>query len=81
MRRQIGIPTVFNLLGPLTNPANANLQLMGVYSKDLLEPMTEVLMQLGVERAMVVHGNDGMDEITLTTTTEVREFKDGKIEA
>ena len=81
VRRQIGIPTVFNLLGPLTNPANANLQLMGVYSESLLEPMTEVLMQLGVDRAMVVHGNDGMDEITLTTTTEVREFKDGKIEA
>lgn len=81
VRKQIGIPTVFNLLGPLTNPASANLQLMGVYAESLLEPMANVLMQLGVERAMVVHGNDGMDEITLTTTTEVRELRDGKLEA
>lgn len=81
VRKQIGIPTVFNLLGPLTNPASANLQLMGVYAESLLEPMVNVLMQLGVERAMVVHGNDGMDEITLTTTTEVRELRDGKLEA
>ena len=81
VRKKLGIRTVFNLLGPLTNPAGANLQLMGVYQESLLQPMAEVLMELGVKRAMVVHGEDGLDEITLTTTTQVREICDGKITA
>lgn len=69
IRKGLGIRTVFNVLGPLTNPAGANMQLMGVYSKDLVRPMAEVLYKLGVKKGMVVHGNDGLDEITLTTTT------------
>lgn len=81
VRKAMGIRTVFNLLGPLTNPASANLQLMGVYHEDLLQPMAEVLRELGVKRAMIVHGDDGLDEITLTTTTQVREIYDGEIMA
>ncbi len=81
VRKSLGIPTAFNLLGPLTNPANANLQLMGVYKEELLEPMAEVLMALGVKRAMVVRGDDGLDEITLTTATDVREIAGGAITA
>ncbi|MCC8070124.1 MAG: anthranilate phosphoribosyltransferase [Ruminococcus sp.] len=69
VRKGLGIRTVFNILGPLSNPASANMQLMGVYSKDLVRPMAEVLSKLGVTRGMVVHGNDGLDEITMTTTT------------
>jgi len=69
VRKGLGIRTVFNILGPLSNPASANMQLMGVYSKDLVRPMAEVLSKLGVTRGMVVHGNDGLDEVTMTTTT------------
>ncbi len=69
VRKDLGIRTVFNILGPLSNPAGANMQLMGVYNKDLIKPMAQVLSKLGVKKGMVVFGNDGLDEITLTTTT------------
>lgn len=69
VRKDLGIRTVFNILGPLSNPAGANMQLMGVYNKDLVKPMAQVLSKLGVKKGMVVFGNDGLDEITLTTTT------------
>ena len=69
VRKDLGIRTVFNILGPLSNPAGANMQLMGVYSKDLVKPMAQVLSKLGVKKGMVVFGNDGLDEVTLTTTT------------
>lgn len=80
VRKEIKIPTVFNMLGPLANPARANLQLLGVYNKDLVEPLAKVLSNLGVKRGMVVHGNDGLDEISMCATTTVCEFKDGKFE-
>ena len=80
VRKEIKIPTVFNMLGPLANPAKANLQLLGVYNKDLVEPLAKVLSNLGVKRGMVVHGNDGLDEISMCTTTTVCEFKDGTFE-
>lgn len=69
VRKDLGIRTVFNILGPLSNPAGANMQLMGVYNKDLVKPMAQVLSKLRVKKGMVVFGNDGLDEITLTTTT------------
>ncbi len=69
VRKDLGIRTVFNILGPLSNPAGANMQLMGVYNKNLVKPMAQVLSKLGVKKGMVVFGNDGLDEITLTTTT------------
>jgi len=73
-RRELGVKTIFNILGPLTNPAQATHQMMGVYSRELLEPMAKVLKNLGLKRALVVHGNDGLDEITTTDTTFVTEF-------
>ena len=76
-RKEIKIPTVFNILGPLANPAKANLQLLGVYDASLVEPLAKVLSNLGVKRGMVVHGNDGLDEISAVTTTTVCEFNDG----
>ena len=78
VRREIGIPTVFNLLGPLTNPAHANLQLLGVYKKELLMPMAESLVKLGVKRGMAVYGQDKLDEISVGAPTSVVEFEDGK---
>ncbi len=78
-RREIGIRTVFNILGPLSNPAGASVQLLGVYSEELTGTMAEVLGNLGAERAWVVHGGDGLDEITLTSNTVVSELKDGKV--
>ena len=71
--------TIFNVLGPLTNPASAPRQLMGVYSDHLVLPMAEVLGKLGSERAMVVHAEDGMDEISIGAATTVAELKDGKV--
>ncbi len=68
-RREIGIRTIFNVLGPLTNPAAADRQVLGVYRADLVEPLAQVLQQLGCQRGFVVHGEDGMDEITLTGPT------------
>ena len=79
VRKEIKIPTVFNILGPLANPANANLQLLGVYKKDLVKPLAKVLMNLGVKRGMVVFGNDCLDEISMSDTTTVCEFADGQM--
>lgn len=78
-RRELGTRTIFNLLGPLANPAPISGQLMGVYDGDLIKTVGEVLLNLGLKRAMVVHGDDGLDEITTTTTTSVCEVRDGKI--
>ncbi len=78
-RREIGIRTVFNILGPLTNPASAKRQLLGVYAPELAPVMAEVLNTLGSIRAMVVHGHDGLDEITLSDETTVAELKDGTV--
>ncbi|MDD3929979.1 MAG: anthranilate phosphoribosyltransferase, partial [Sphaerochaeta sp.] len=77
VRRELGIRTVFNILGPLANPAGASMQLMGVFDRSLLRPLAQVMTNLGVDRGMVVHGQDGMDEITLTAPTSVCEVKDG----
>jgi len=70
VRRELGIRTIFNLLGPLTNPANADYQVLGVYSKDKLELVANALLQLGSRRALIVHGRDGLDEITTTDITD-----------
>lgn len=78
-RKDLGMRTIFNVLGPLTNPASAPRQLMGVYSDHLVLPMAEVLGKLGSERAMVVHAEDGMDEISIGAATTVAELKDGKV--
>ncbi|MFT9496720.1 anthranilate phosphoribosyltransferase [Anaerosolibacter sp.] len=78
-RRELGIRTIFNVLGPLTNPARVQGQVLGVYDEGLTEVMAEVLNGLGIDRAMVVHGLDGLDEITITTRTKVSELKDGEI--
>lgn len=79
VRKALGIRTVFNVLGPLTNPAGATMQLMGVYAKELVEPMAQVLANLGVKRGAVVHGFDGLDEITACDKTYVCEINDGKL--
>jgi len=78
-RRELGFRTIFNVLGPLTNPAGASRQLLGVFSPDLTEVMAKVLGNLGSEAALVVHGLDGLDEVTLTGPTRVSELKDGKV--
>ncbi len=77
-RREIGVRTVFNILGPLTNPANANAQVLGVYDPQLVEPMAKVLQKLGTEEAMVVHGIDGLDEISTIGKTKLAWLKDGQ---
>lgn len=74
VRKELGIPTVFNILGPLTNPGHASMQVMGVYDGSLVEPMAEVLSKLGVQRGMVVFGTDVLDEISLSAPTKVCEF-------
>jgi anthranilate phosphoribosyltransferase len=79
VRRELGVRTIFNLLGPLTNPANAKRQVMGVFSQDLTLKLAKVLQNLGAEHVLVVHGADGMDEISFTGNTFVAELKDGKI--
>jgi anthranilate phosphoribosyltransferase len=79
VRRELALRTVFNLLGPLTNPAGARRQLMGVYAAGLVEPIGRVLADLGSEHAMVVHGDDGLDEITTTGTTRVSEVRGGEV--
>jgi anthranilate phosphoribosyltransferase len=79
-RKELGFKTVFNILGPLTNPAGAKCQLIGVFSPSYLEKMARVLQTLGSEWAMIVHGTDGLDEITITGTTKVAELKEGKID-
>jgi anthranilate phosphoribosyltransferase len=78
-RRELRLRTVFNLLGPLTNPAQASAQVVGVYSLDLVEKLAEALSMLGLRRAMVVHGSDGLDEITITGPTRIAEVRDGKV--
>ena len=78
VRKELGVRTIFNLLGPLSNPAGASLQLMGVFDEKLAEPLAQVLLNLGVKRGMVIHGCDGLDEATLTTETKVVEIRDGK---
>lgn len=78
-RREIGIRTIFNILGPLTNPAGAHCQLMGVYDEKLTHTLATVLANLGSKGAMVVHGMDGLDEITLTKSTKISELKDGMV--
>jgi len=78
-RKEIGIRTVFNILGPMTNPAGAKRQLIGVFSPELTETMAHVLGNLGSERAMVVHGLDGLDEISTLGKTRVSELKDGRV--
>ncbi len=78
-RKKIKGKTLFNLLGPLANPANATRQLLGVYEERLVPLFAEALLKLGIERAMVVHGDDGMDEISLSAATDVAEIKEGKI--
>ena len=79
IRKELGIRTVFNILGPLTNPAEASLQVMGVYEEDLVEPLANVLNNLGIKRGMVVFGQDKLDEISLSAPTTVCEIKDGKL--
>lgn len=78
-RRELRLRTVFNLLGPLTNPAHASAQVVGVYSADLVEKLAEALSILGLRRALVVHGSDGLDEITITGTTRIAEVRDGQV--
>ena len=79
VRKEIGVRTIFNILGPLSSPANANLQLLGVYDENLVEPMARVLANLGVKRAMVVHGHDGLDEVSLSAKTTVCEVNHGQV--
>ncbi|MBV8821093.1 MAG: anthranilate phosphoribosyltransferase [Acidobacteriaceae bacterium] len=78
-RRELRLRTVFNLLGPLTNPAKASAQVVGVYSRDLVEKVAEVLNVLGLKRALVVHGSDGLDEITISGPTAIAEAREGKV--
>ena len=78
IRRELGVQTTFNLLGPLTNPARAPRQIIGVWNRDLVEPMAQVLAALGTEMAWVVHGKDGLDEITIADSTFVAQASKGK---
>ena len=79
IRKELGFRTVFNILGPLTNPAHPKRQLLGVYEEYLIEPLAKVLMELGVKRGMVVYGTDKLDEISLSAPTKVCEIKDGSL--
>ena len=78
-RRELRLRTVFNLLGPLTNPAHASAQVVGVYSADLVEKLAEALSELGLRRALVVHGRDGLDEITISSPSKVAELRNGNV--
>ncbi len=77
IRKELGIRTVFNILGPLSNPAGANMELMGVYEEELVEPLAQVMAKLGVVRGMVVYGQDKLDEISMSAPTSVCEIRDG----
>ena len=79
VRRELRLRTVFNLLGPLTNPARASAQVVGVYSADLVEKLAAALNELGLQRALVVHGDDGLDEITITGPSKVAEVRNGQV--
>lgn len=79
IRKELGFRTVFNILGPLTNPAHPKRQLLGVYDEYLIEPLAKVLMELGVKRGMVVYGTDKLDEISLSAPTKICEIKDGAL--
>lgn len=79
VRKTLGIRTIFNLLGPLTNPARAKGQILGVFSEELTEVFAKVLNNLGTERALVIHGLDGLDEISISTKTKISELKNGEI--
>ncbi|MHB8842089.1 MAG: anthranilate phosphoribosyltransferase [Candidatus Aquicultor sp.] len=79
-RREIGVRTVFNILGPLTNPAGATAQVLGVYDRELIEVMAQVLGNLGIKHALVVHGHDGLDELSTTGESVISEFKNGEVE-
>ena len=81
VRRELGIRTIFNILGPLVNPAGANMELLGVYEPELIEPMAKVLCNLGVKKGMVVYGHDGLDEISMSSPTTVCELRDGFIKS
>lgn len=81
VRKELGVHTIFNILGPLTSPAAAEIQVMGVYSKELVEPMAHVLANLGVKKAMVVYGEDGLDEISLSAPTAVCEYRNGEFKS
>ena len=78
IRKELGIRTVFNILGPLSNPSGANMELMGVYDQSLVEPLAQVMANLGVNRGMVVYGQDSLDEISMCAPTSVCEIRDGK---
>lgn len=77
VRKELGIRTVFNLLGPLSNPAGATMELMGVYDESLVEPLSRVMTNLGVKRGMVVYGQDKLDEISMSAPTTVCEINNG----
>ena len=77
IRKELGIRTVFNILGPLSNPAGANMELMGVYDETLVEPLAQVMAKLGVVKGMVVYGQDKLDEISMSAPTTVCEIRDG----
>ncbi|NLV17687.1 MAG: anthranilate phosphoribosyltransferase [Syntrophomonadaceae bacterium] len=79
IRKELGVRTIFNILGPLANPAGATYQLLGVYDENLVEPLARVLSNLGVKRAMVVHGHDGLDEISLTSASTICEVAEGRL--
>jgi len=81
IRKELGIPTIFNLLGPLSNPARATMQLMGVYEENLVEPLARVLSNLGVKRGMVVFGMDVLDELSLSDDSKVCEINDGRFKS
>lgn len=80
VRRELGVKTLFNILGPLTNPANARRQVLGVFNEELVKTLAHVLQQLGSKHVLIVHGEDGLDEITITGQTHIGELKNGKVE-
>jgi anthranilate phosphoribosyltransferase len=79
VRKELGVRTIFNMLGPMTNPAGANAQVIGVYAKDLTEMFAQTLKSLGSVRALVVHGSDGLDEITITGESRITELQNGEV--
>lgn len=81
VRKEMGVRTLFNILGPLSNPAGASMQLLGVYSEELVEPLARVLYNLGVKSSMVVYGEDSIDEISLSAPTKVCEFRNGEFKS